>query len=293
MSIKILKLRSKMVVDHTRSTVSLIKMKLNLVSYLVPDFLWFYAAVGKYLSRVLGIETQLSQGEFDSLEDPMLLEDQLDIAFICGLPFIRYSQINPGQLKAIAAPIMQASRYQNRPVYFADIIVNTQSNFWNLKDLAGKPFCYNDRGSNSGYHLLRHRLFQSGYPQGFFGNLIESGFHQRSMRLVASGIADCAAIDSVVLEQELLNFPELSSHLRVIESIGPRPMPPIVVAQHLGSDLIGLIQSALLTPDQDLQLAMKKARIQRYVSVATEDYAELGLMFEQLGKAGYDLINLP
>ena len=197
-----------MVVDHTRSTVSLIKMKLNLVSYLVPDFLWFYAAVGKYLSRVLGIETQLSQGEFDSLEDPMLLEDQLDIAFICGLPFIRYSQINPGQLKAIAAPIMQANRYQNRPVYFADIIVNTQSNFWNLKDLAGKTFCYNDRGSNSGYHLLRHRLFQSGYPQGFFSNLIESGFHQRSMQLVASGIADCAAIDSVVLEQELLNFPE-------------------------------------------------------------------------------------
>ena len=79
----------------------------------------------------------------------------------------------------------------------------------------------------------------------------------------------------------------------MIESIGPRPMPPIVVAQHLGSDLIELIQSVLLTPDQDLQLAMKKARIQRYVSVATEDYAELGLMFEQLGKAGYDLINLP
>jgi len=266
-------------------------MKLTLVSYLVPDFLWFYQAVGEYLSRVLEFQTQVSQGEFDSLEDPMFLEDRVDLAFICGLPFIRYSQIKPGQLKAIAAPVMAASRYQNRPVYFADIIVNSASNFWHLKDLAGKTFCYNDRGSNSGYHLLRDRLFRAGYPQGFFGNLIESGFHQRSMRLVAEGIADCAAIDSIVLEQELLNFPELSSHLRVIESIGPCPIPPIVVAQHLGATLIDNIQSALLTPDRDLQLAMKKARIQRYVAVTSEDYAELGLMFNKLEKASYKMSN--
>ena len=267
-------------------------MKLTLVSYLVPDFLWFYQAVGEYLSRVLEIDTQVSQGEFDSLEDPMFLEDRVDLAFICGLPFIRYSEIKPGQLKAIAAPVMAASRYQNRPVYFADIIVNSASNFWHLKDLAGKTFCYNDRGSNSGYHLLRDRLFRAGYPQGFFGNLIESGLHQRSMRLVAEGIADCAAIDSVVLEQELLKFPELSSHLRVIESIGPCPLPPIVVAQHLDAKLIDAIQSALLTPDRDLQLAMKKAQIQRYVAVTSEDYAELGLMFNKLEKAGYEISNL-
>jgi phosphonate transport system substrate-binding protein len=64
-----------------------------------------------------------------------------------------------------------------------------------------------------------------------------------------------------------------------------------VVAQHLDAKLIDNIQSALLTPDRDLQLAMEKAQIQRYVAVTSEDYAELGLIFGDLEKAGYGMSN--
>ncbi len=63
--------------------------KLRLVSYLAPNMFGFYEAVGAYLSRVLGIETQLVQSQYDPLDDPMMLDDRLDIAFICGLPFAR------------------------------------------------------------------------------------------------------------------------------------------------------------------------------------------------------------
>ncbi len=261
--------------------------KLRLVSYLAPNMFGFYEAVGAYLSRVLDIETQLEQSQYDPLEDPMMLQNRLDIAFICGLPFARRHTVVSNQLQALVAPVMQASRYENRPVYFSDIIVKADSNLLSFDDLAGKTWCYNDLGSNSGYNLVRQRLIQGGYPSSFFGKAIPSGSHQRSIRLVIEGQADCSAIDSTVLEQELRDFPKLSSHLRVIESIGPCPMPPVVAAQRLGSAFLESLQLALCQPDAELQAAMARSHVQRYVPVHSEDYAQLATMYDSAVEAGY------
>lgn len=254
--------------------------KLTLVSYLAPNMFWFYSAIGAYLSRVLEREVEIVQGQGNPLEDPLLLKDRLDIAFICGLPFIRHYRSAPNQLKAIVAPVMQAKRYQNCPVYFSDIIVATDSSFKVLDDLAAKTWCYNDPGSNSGYNLLLHRLIAEGKTSNFLGKAIQSGSHQRSIQLVFEGSVDCAAIDSTVLEQELRNLPILANNLRVIESIGPCPMPPIVVAQHLGATLIESVQLALLNPDTQLLSLMDEAQIQRYVSVQSEDYQAIANIYD-------------
>lgn len=264
--------------------------QLRLVSYLAPNMFWFYQAIAAYLERRFTVETQMIAAEFDPLEDPLLLQDQLDLAFICGLPFIRYHHRHPQQLQAIAAPVMQAARYHHRPIYFSDLIVNTDRDITSFSDLAGKIFCYNDLGSNSGYNLVRHKLRQDGYPTNFFSKVLPSGSHQRSMRWVAAGLADCAAIDSTVLEQELHHFPELGAQLRVIESLGPCPIPPIVAAQHLGPDLLAELQAALCQPDTVLQSAMAQARIQHYVPVKPEDYAAIALGYEAALNAGYDVI---
>jgi phosphonate transport system substrate-binding protein len=263
---------------------------LRLISYLAPNMFGFYEAVGASLSRVLGIETQVVQSQYDPLEDPMMLEDRLDMAFICGLPFARRHRVIARQLQALVAPVMQARRYENCPIYFSDMIVNAQSNLQSFADLAGKTWCYNDPGSNSGYNLVRQRLIQGAYPSRFFGQVIQSGSHQRSIRWVVEGQADCSAIDSTVLEQELRNFPEFSPHLRVIESLGPCPMPPVVAAQRLGTDLINALRSALCEPDAELQAAMTRSHIQKYVPVQCEDYEELATMYDTAVEAGYEAI---
>ncbi len=211
---------------------------LQAVSYLAPNWLELYQAIATYLGGVLQVEIQLHQSEYDPLKDPLLFQDQIDLAFICGLPLISYSRVVLDQLQTLVAPVMQAPRYGNCPIYYADVIVKADSNIKKFADLSGKTFCYNDAGSNSGYNLLFQRLRQEQYPHNFFKKTIESGFHQRSIRWVVEGKADCAAIDSIVLEQELRDFPELTSHLRIIEAIGPSPIPPLVVAQRLGISLI-------------------------------------------------------
>ncbi|MBW4665829.1 MAG: PhnD/SsuA/transferrin family substrate-binding protein [Chroococcus sp. CMT-3BRIN-NPC107] len=241
---------------------------------------WFYEAVGAYLSRVLNVKIDVIQSPNDPLKDPLLLQDRLDIAFICGLPFVRNHKVAPNQLKAIVAPVMQAQRYQNRPVYFSDIIVAANSSFAALDDLTGKTWCYNDSGSNSGYYLVLHRLLEARKNRSFLGKAIQSGSHQRSIQLIVEGIVDYAAIDSTVLEQELLNLPALANRLRIIESTGSCPIPPIVAAQHLGAALIESIRLALLNPDAPLRSLMDKAQIQAYVAVKSEDYQAISYIYD-------------
>lgn len=251
---------------------------LQVVSYLAPNWFGFYQAVVVYLSRVLGIETQLHQGEYDPLEDPALLQDQLDLTFICGLPLIRRWQLAP-LLQPLVAPVMLSARYQQRPIYYSDVIVNANSDLVKFEDLAGKIFCYNDLGSNSGYNLLRYRLIQGGFSQSFFCKTIQSGSHQNSIRWVVDGIADCAAIDSVVLEQERNNFPELLQQLHVVEALGPSPAPPLAYSQHLDKSLVEQIRLALLYPDTELQAAMEKYGVRSFATVELEDYFGLAQMY--------------
>ncbi|BBD63975.1 ABC-type phosphate/phosphonate transport system periplasmic component-like protein [Nostoc commune NIES-4072] len=253
--------------------------KLQITSYLAPNWFGFYQAIAAYLGRVLKVEFQLQPGECDPLEDLQLFEDQIDLAFICGLPLIRYSQIISNQFQTLVAPVMQSSRYSNRPIYYADIIVNANSNIQKFEDLAKKTFCYNDLGSNSGYNLLCHKLIEEKYPESFFGKMLQSGSHQHSIRWVVEGLADCASIDSVVLEQELKDFPELLKHLRVVEVLGPSPMPPLVVAQRLGISLIQQMQLALLQPDAELQTVMEQFGVRRFAVVELKDYQILNQIY--------------
>ena len=58
------------------------------------------------------------------------------------------------------------------------------------------------------------RVGPHGRRPGFFGDVVEAGFHQRAVRLVAGGRVDAAAIDSQVLAVELRDHPRLAAGLR-------------------------------------------------------------------------------
>lgn len=254
-------------------------MLFRTISYLAPNWFEYYQTIVLFLGRVLNCETHLIASDRDPLYDLLSRQENIDLAFICGLPFVRYCQLMPTQLRAIAAPIMQAERYQDRPIYFSEIVVQTDSLFQTFSDLANSTVCYNDPGSNSGYYLLRYRLLQEQHPTRFFKHAVQSGSHQRSLRWVIERKADCAAVDSTVLEQELRVFPELAHQIRTIESSEPCPIPPIVVAEHLGDEIIEQIQAALLQPDLELKRAMDRMNVKRYVAVNTDDYEPIAQLY--------------
>ncbi len=52
-----------------------IHKRLQITSYLAPNWFEFYHAIAAYLGRVLKVEFQLQQGEHDPLEDSLLFQD--------------------------------------------------------------------------------------------------------------------------------------------------------------------------------------------------------------------------
>jgi phosphonate transport system substrate-binding protein len=77
-----------------------------------------------------------------------------------------------------------------------------------------------------------------GARPGFFGRVVEAGFHQRAIRLVHAGAVDAAAIDSQVLAVELAG-------LRVVGAFGPSTIQPVVAASHLPDRLKDEVRAML------------------------------------------------
>ena len=134
---------------------------------------------------------------------------------------------NPPPVELVAAPVLQGERYQGRPIYFSDVIVQADSPLRSFADLKGHSWSYNDPDSHSGYNLTRHHLVQMGEIHGFFSHVVGAGSHQRSLRLVEDGEVDASAIDSQVLAIELRDHPELASRLKIIDDpLDLRPSNP-------------------------------------------------------------------
>ena len=71
-------------------------------------------------------------------------------------------------------------------------------------------------------------LIGRGLAAPLYDGAIETGSHRRSLELLASGELDAAAIDSTVLALEARADPAFAA-LRVLERLGPAPIPPVVL----------------------------------------------------------------
>ena len=198
----------------------------------------------------------------------------VDVAFICGLPYVHLREQEPAAVELLAAPILCGERYQEQPVYFSDIIVNRESDYRQFSDLAGCRWAFNEEISYSGYWVVAHFLRRQQMGWDFFSQMIQAGSHQKAMRMVQARTADAAAIDSQVLAVELKQHPELTEDLRVIASIGPSPMPPVIAASRLPSSLKRDIRQVLLAlhQDQALRELFASGCIERFTEVDDRHY---------------------
>lgn len=223
------------------------KTRLRFASFLAPNMFPVYRFIADYVGDRLGIQTDLATG----LSFDQFAAGTVDAGFICGLPYVRLTRQTPASVEAIAAPVLLGERYQGRPIYFSDVIVRRDRPFRSFVDLRGCTWSYNDPESQSGYGITRYWLVRMGETAGFFGKVVEAGFHQRSIRLVCSGEADASAIDSQVLAIELREHPDLASQLKVIDSLGPSTIQPVVAATSLPDTLKSDLAAALVEMEHD------------------------------------------
>jgi phosphonate transport system substrate-binding protein len=255
--------------------------ELRFLTYLSPGLpVEIFEAVASRAGSHLGLPTSVavessSSGPAGAAHDPFSA-GRTDVGFMCAPPYIwlRDREDPPVELLGVA-PVFEDRRATGEPVYFSDVIVRHESPFLTFEDLRGSVMAYNDACSLSGYYCLLQEFERTSSHRDEPPIMLHSGSHLRSMELVTEGRADAAAIDSNVLAPRLAAEPALRGRIRVVDSLGPYPIQPVVVR----SDL-----------EQWLKIALRDCILSWHTTVrGREELSALGLRgFAPVDEAHYE-----
>ncbi len=154
-----------------------------------------------------------------------LLRGETDLAALCGLLFTMIR----GQglpIRPLASAVLAHPRYQDRPIYFVDVVARESLEF---EELSGRVLAVNDWDSLSGYHALRAHLHERGLCESWFGERRLTGSHRLSLQSLRARTADYACFDSTFWD--FLDEPERRG-LKVCFSLGPYPAPLLASVGH-------------------------------------------------------------
>lgn len=245
---------------------------IRFATYLAPNIYDTYAFIAHYVGEKIGRSVMLIVGQsFDQIDR------QVDVAFMCGLPYATLAESPTCPLELLAAPVLLGERYQHRPIYFSNVIVRRASPYASFDDLCGCAWAYNQQESHSGWNIVVYSLLKRGKTPTFFGQLIATGSHLNSIACVLDGRADATAIDSHVLDVFLARNPTAAAALRTIDMLGPSSIPPVVIARSIDQTLKHNLQAVFLTMHEDPQAAnaLHSGGIDRFVMVTDEDYNDI------------------
>jgi phosphonate transport system substrate-binding protein len=258
---------------------------LRLVTFLAPSMLPVYRfladRIGRRLHRRVELVVGRSVAQFE--------QGEADLGVLCGLPYVWLAARRPPPVQPLAAPVLQGARYGGRPIYYSDVIVGHHSPISRLEELGGRSWAFNEPASHSGHTLTLYSLLGLGAGPGFLGPVLQAGFHQRAIRLVATGRVDAAAIDSQVLAIELRDHPRLAGRLRVIGAFGPSTIQPVVAASRLPDRLKDQAREVLVTlaDDPAARPVLDYGLIDRFTPVSDAAYDDIRAMLATIKTAGW------
>lgn len=247
---------------------------LKITSIQSPNADFFPRTVAGYLSERLGLPVEFIDAPPWMERERMLDSGEAHAGWICGLPYVRRVSLPQPKIELLAAPVMRAARYRNRPVYFSDVLVHRDSPYRTFLDLHGASWAYNEPNSHSGYNLTRCQLAKMGLNGDFFKEVIAAGAHLTALDLILARRVDASAIDSTVLELATAQDPRIAGSVRAIASWGPSPIPPWVVRKDLDAGLRAALREALLGMHRDPlgQELLASAQVARFAVVTDADY---------------------
>jgi phosphonate transport system substrate-binding protein len=253
------------------------------VNFLSPLLQGTYDTIARYVGE--GGQYPTVSGVGQTLDE--FAHGQADVGFLCGLLYVRMREQTVWPVELLAAPVLSGERYQQRPIYYSDVVVRKNSPYTSFQDLRGCRWAFNEEASHSGYNHVVADMLKRGISFPYFGETIKSGSHLNSLHMVLEGEADATAIDSHILDVVLRRDAHVASHVRIVDMFGPSSIPPVVVARRLDPTLKAQIQMALLTMHHDpvVARALQLGGIEHFVPVQDEHYQDIREMFARVQAA--------
>ncbi len=186
-------------------------------------------ALWRVWSRALGVRgicppesLDRSRGVDLVWKDPALL-----MAQTCSLPYVLFLE---GSARIFAFPQYSAAGC-GEASYSSVIVVQGNLPGEDLSEFAGATVAMNGRHSQSGHATLMMELERRGLPIPFFARARVSGSHSASLRMLAEGAADIAAIDCVSYAHFRRNGNPDVARVRIIGRTPEAPAPPYITSR--------------------------------------------------------------
>ncbi len=237
----------------------------------------YYDEMIQYISQKLGGPVKTVQRRSYLEINQLIQNNEIDFAFICGGAYIDDTGNTTPGIKLLVAP-----QVYGKTTYNSYIIVPNNSNYTDLLDLRGKKFAFSDPLSNSGKLYPTYRLALINETPGSFFGMDENGrnnsfftySHDNSIIAVAEGLADGAAVDSLVYEYMKNTKPEIIAKTRIIEISPPFGIPPVVVPEDIDPFLEHRLRDIFLNMDKDEEgrKILSKVMVDRFVSINDKAY---------------------
>lgn len=242
-----------------------------------------YGELADYLSRRLERPVELVQRRTYAEVNALVAEHKVDLAFVCTSAYVDGSA-------SFGMELLVAPEINGESVYHSALIVQNDSTAQRMADLKGSVFAFTDPMSFSGRTYPTYLIHQLGTtPEDFFQRTFFTYSHDKAIRAVADGVADGAAVDSLVLAYALLRDPSLADAIRVIHRSQPFGIPPVVSPPDLPVRQRIVLQEILLTMHQDEagQRILAHLGIDRFVEIEDAVYDEVRALVQEMEETAW------
>ncbi len=228
----------------------------------------YYRQFLDYIGEKMDIHADFVDREDYAEINELVESGEVDVAFVCGGPYVDgHDQFG---MELLVAP-----QAYGETVYYSYIIVPKDSPIKKFEELRDKSFAFTDSLSNTGKLVPTYMLVKMNEtPDSFFKRYNFTGSHDESIKVVAEGVVDGAAVDSLIWEYVDRINPELTSRTKIIVKSSPYGIPPIVVRPGLDLEIKKKLKEILLNAHKDAKgkEILKGMMVDKFVPVNDSAY---------------------
>jgi len=238
-----------------------------------------YQPLLDYLSARLGRPVELVQRRTYGEINQLVKEGEVDVAFVCTAAYVvGHDEFG---MRLLAAPQVNGAT-----VYYSYLIVPADSPAQSLADLRGSVFAFTDPLSTTGRMYPIYLVQRLGTTaERFFGRTYFTYSHDEAIRAVAGGLADGAAVDSLVYDSVVRRDPALGAKIRVIDRSPPFGIPPVVVGPSVRPQLVAQLAEALMgmSADPEGRRALEAMQLDGFVPIEDSAYDSVRTLLKEAG----------
>ncbi|MBN2645115.1 MAG: phosphate/phosphite/phosphonate ABC transporter substrate-binding protein [Desulfuromonadaceae bacterium] len=207
-----------------------------------------------------------------------LLAHNLDLAILGPASYARARLRDPG-IEPFASFSQKKGLTTPEGSYYQSILFSLKARqIASVQQLKGRKIALTDPASTSGCLIPNMEFTQviDGTPlPAFFGTLIYTGAHDRSIQAVLDGRADAAFVASTHLDQAIGDGKIAAEQIALLWRSRPIHYDPFVFASHVPPALRQQIRAILLTPRPELAALFEQMPFTGIEPVQDSDYAPI------------------